>query len=82
MGQPYRLQVSRAPAKKQKINWDALWSSAKAAFEAADMPRQKAILDNFSHQKEKICRTLNIVSFADVTRIQRRIDGSNDKKGK
>jgi hypothetical protein len=78
MGQLYRPQIPKTPTK-QKTNWDALWSSAKAAFEAAGMPRQKAILDNFGHQKEKICRILNIVSFADVTRIQRRINGSGKK---
>lgn len=74
------VNSSPGTGKKQKTDWNKLWSSARMAFDAAGLDRQKAILDNFAGQKEEICRTLNIVSMADLTRIQRRIEAGT--KGK
>lgn len=45
----------------------------RSAYELAGMDRQKAMLDNFKDQKEEICRVLNVVSDADLARMQRRI---------
>jgi len=76
---PYRTKIVNASARKKKTDWAKLWSSAVTTFEVAGMDRQKAVLENFRDQKEEICRVLNIVSEADLARIQRRIEQSNMK---
>lgn len=73
--------VTSSPGKKCKADWGKLWSSARSAFELAGMDRQQAVLENFRGQKEEICRVLNIISEADIARIQRRIEQTT-KEGK
>ncbi len=65
--------VAPSPAKKQPADWGRLWAGMRSAYELAGMDRQKAMLDNFKDQKEEICRVLNVVSDADLARMQRRI---------
>jgi len=81
MGHKNRI-VNPSPARKQKADWTKLWQLAKATFKSAEMDRQHAILENFKDQKEEICRVLNIVSEADLARIQRQIEQTDGMKGK
>ena len=70
-------KISNSIRNKSKTDWDHLWSNAKTMLSAAGMDRQKAVFDNFSSQKEEICRTMGIISMADVSRIQRRMEAAS-----
>jgi hypothetical protein len=48
-------------------------------YEVAGMDRHKSMLDNFKDQKEEICRVFNVVSEADLARMQRQIEHMKQK---
>lgn len=74
-----RRIVTPSPAKKKPVDWNKLWLGVKSIYEAAGMDRQKAVLENFRDQKEEICRSMNVISEADLARIQRQVSEQMDK---
>jgi hypothetical protein len=77
-----RIVILPSANKKKSVNWNILWMKLRVVYEAAGMDRHKAVLDNFRDQKEEICRVLNVVSEADLARIQRQLtEQVNQTKG-
>jgi hypothetical protein len=66
---PYRTRIKARKANKRKADWNELWKRLRATYEYAGKDRQVAVLDNYSRNKETICRKLGVVCHADVRRI-------------
>jgi hypothetical protein len=63
---------------KAKPDWNSLWRKTAAVYTAAEMPRMRAVLDNFKNDKERILRALGIISEADVLRVKKQLEGKKD----
>ena len=56
---------------KKAPNWNELYTRLKNIYSQFGYNRKVAVLDNYQHQKEKICRKLGVISNADLSRISR-----------
>jgi hypothetical protein len=64
---PHRTSIK--PVRSKKMDFNKLWKRLRTVYETAGKVRNVAVLDNFQHDKESICRRLNVVCDADVNRI-------------
>ncbi len=72
---PHKRKLKKRKNIKRP-NWGELWQFLRKAYVDTGEDRQVAVLDNYSKDKEAICRKLGVVNGADVTRIYSKIKSS------
>jgi hypothetical protein len=67
----------QAPRGNRATNWAKMVSMLHAIYSAAGMYRHKAVLHAYGDRHETVCRKLNVVCEADLSRIATKLGVGN-----